>query len=98
MSFAPSARFLGNAEIMPRNRPSFAMGRTARGRAGSAARRRLAERGFDGSDHRSRLEHALEVGAREDEHQAAVAAARLIMRLIVASRTSSPRWFSTSCL
>ena len=96
-SLAPSACCRGSAEIMPRNRPPFAMGRTARGRAGArpaAASRNAASTAamtVAGSSTRSRSARV------EDEHQAAVAA-RLIMRLIVASRTSSPRWFSTSCV
>ena len=54
-------------------------------------RRRFAEGGLDRLDDGGRLEEPLEIGAGEDEHQAAGMAFRLIMRLMAASRTSSPR-------
>jgi len=54
----------------------------------------LTECPLDGPDHVGRGEEPLQVPAGEDEHQSREPV-RLIIRLIRASRTTSPRWFVT---
>ena len=61
------------------------------GQGGGPPGRRLAESARNRLDDGRWVEEPLEVGAGEDEHQAEGVAFRLIMRLITASSTSSPR-------
>ena len=89
---------LGPEGVSPRQRgyhaeidAALGEGKNGAGEGYRPSGRRFAESGLHRLDDGGRVEKPLEIVAGENEHQAAGAAFRLIMRLIAASRTSSPR-------
>ena len=87
---APAREGRDHREEDPTSRHGQGRARQGLGPAGRA----LAEGALDGPDHVGRGEEPLQIPAREDEHQPR-APLRLIIRLMSASRTTSPRWFVT---